>query len=98
MRRRPKKLVAFVPPLPTTYMADHCRVTVRARNRSGAVTRLQVSDTVYTITPFYRAGAKACKRSVDVRANPHRSGSQRYEDWQDGHVNESADIHKRIRL
>lgn len=55
---------------------------------------LVIDDTVYTLTPAYRAGAQAYKAGTPYNVgNPYRDGSQAWYDWNDGHVNESEGYH-----
>lgn len=51
----------------------------------GAKAGKQVGDTFYTFTAAFREGARDLWASVPYTCNPYRSGSQRSNDWEDGH-------------
>lgn len=51
---------------------------------------LLIGDTVYTITPFMRRGAKALIEGVSYKSCPYRPNSQRADDWETGHTLQDA--------
>lgn len=59
---------------------------------------LVVHDSEYSMTKNYREGALAFRRSVPWSCNPHRHGSQAHQDWDYGHVHDSAGEHFRFGL
>ena len=59
-----------------------------------SVNTLLIGDTIYDITPAYINGAQAMRDNVTCHANPHRHGSQRYNDWDCGHTHEAAGLHQ----
>lgn len=58
--------------------------------------QLVIGDTIYSMTPAYIEGARALRRDVPYHCNPHRSGSQREDNWNYGHENEGAHEHLRF--
>ena len=48
---------------------------------------VQLGDALYTITPALRRGMQAHSGGIPYHFNPYREGSQRYEDWNEGHAN-----------
>jgi hypothetical protein len=58
--------------------------------------QLVIGDTIYSMTPAYIQGAKAMRRETPFHCNPHRSGSQREEDWSYGHDHEAGHEHYRF--
>lgn len=46
----------------------------------------QIGDTLYTFTPQFREGAWDLWSGVPYTCNPYRDGSQRAQDWEDGHT------------
>lgn len=59
---------------------------------------LVVHDTEYEINPRYLDGALAFRGGVPYSCNPHRFGTQSHDDWDYGHVNESAGEHFRFGI
>lgn len=59
---------------------------------------LVVHDTEYELTRAYKAGALAFRNSVPNNCNPHRFNTQSHDEWDYGHVNESAGEHFRFGL
>ena len=57
---------------------------------------LVVHDSEYTMTAAYKAGALAFRSSIPNNCNPHRFHSQAHDDWDFGHVNDSAGEHFRF--
>lgn len=55
-------------------------------------------ESLHEMTDAYRAGALAMRRNVPWRCNPHRSGSQRADDWAAGHEHEAAGERLRFGL
>ena len=52
---------------------------------------IQFGDTVYELTPSYKAGVRACRARIPcTTGNPYRFGSQSYWDWDTGHCNEAS--------
>jgi hypothetical protein len=70
-------------------MLEHAGTQAEAEaerlERLGRLTEKQVGDTLYTFTPAFREGARALWASVPYTCNPYRAGSQRAQDWEDGH-------------
>lgn len=54
---------------------------------------LIVSDTEYRISTAYANGAKAMRNRIPWNCNPHREYTSSHEEWNYGHVNESAGVH-----
>lgn len=76
----------------------HFDVKFEPREQGERHDRLVVGDTVYEITPAYREGAKAMRDEIPWNRNPYRDGSQRHDDWNYGHENESEGYHQGIEL
>lgn len=58
---------------------------------------LIIGDDMYHMDAAYRAGAKAMRRGVPWSvANPYRDGTQQYDQFGYGHVNESSGEHIRF--
>lgn len=43
----------------------------------------------YVVDRFYKEGVNAFQQSIPYGCNPYRDGSQRHDQWNYGHVNES---------
>lgn len=54
---------------------------------------LITGDTKYELTKAYIAGALAMRAMRPWTCNPHRNGTMAADDWDYGHVNESAGVH-----
>lgn len=54
-----------------------------------------IHDTVYEMTNAYRRGAQAFRDNVSNSCNPYRPHSQSHDEWDYGHVLESAGEHFR---
>jgi len=71
----------------------------RHRTQGDSMTKpntLLIHDTLYTMTPAYIAGARACRDEVPHWANPHADGTQDSYDWSFAHDNEAAGEHRRF--
>lgn len=55
--------------------------------------RLIIDDTEYELDGAYLDGALAMRRGVPWICNPHKEKSMRFDQWDYGHVNESARFH-----
>lgn len=54
-------------------------------------------DEMYHIDTAYKAGARAMRQGIPWNVgNPYRDGTQQYDQWSYGHVNESAGEHIRF--
>ncbi|WP_087863515.1 hypothetical protein [Comamonas thiooxydans] len=60
------------------------------------VNQLKVHDDVFLVTRAYREGAQAMRAGRAHSTNPYRMHCQSHEDWNAGHVNESAREHIRF--
>lgn len=55
-------------------------------------------DECREMTLAYLEGARACRRDSSWHSNPYRSGSQKHEDWSEGHTQEAAGEHFRFGI
>lgn len=66
--------------------------------RKHGMNEICIGDTVYAITASYLAGVRAARGNVPYHANPHRSGSQPYFDWNSGYENEDEGHHADLSI
>lgn len=57
-----------------------------------------MGDSVYEMSDAYLAGARDFRQGVSFHFNPHRHGSQRYDDWDAGHTHDAAHEHYRFGI
>lgn len=55
-------------------------------------------DTEFQLTPAYVAGAEAFRARIPYTANPHKEASPKHQEWDAGHENEGAGLHKGLNL
>jgi len=88
--RSDDEIEALIPMLPAFYRADLSkRLTERQNNK------LILGDSLYELDAAYLEGANAMRSRIPYDRNPHEEGTTEADQWDYGHVNESAGEHIR---